>query len=265
MCARSETGYLQRRLVKAMEDCKIQHDLTVRNASGFVVQFLYGEDGMDPIKLEYQELPTLSLDAAAMRAPYLLASAAELRGHVRPALLEALQRDEAAWRPRMEAHFAALVQDRRAVIQGLCEGLSTDTPIVYPVHVGRIVRSAAELARKVGCPDGLSDLDPRDVLDTIDALIAELRLGGFRDEEERDAVHWMPVLLRCFLSPKEVIVRHHLNKVAFAHVVRQIQEGFFAAIASPGEMVGIVAAMSIGESMMSHRQQGASLVMRGSW
>ncbi len=56
----SETGYLQRKLVKAMEDCKVQHDLSVRNAAGQIVQFLYGEDGMDAIKLEYQKLPYLT-------------------------------------------------------------------------------------------------------------------------------------------------------------------------------------------------------------
>jgi hypothetical protein len=42
-----QTGYIQRRLVKAMEDCMVRYDGTVRNARGQIVQFLYGEDSMD--------------------------------------------------------------------------------------------------------------------------------------------------------------------------------------------------------------------------
>merc|ERR1719460_288512 len=52
----AETGYIQRRLVKAMEDVTAQYDGTVRNSNGDVLQFLYGEDGMDAVALENQKL-----------------------------------------------------------------------------------------------------------------------------------------------------------------------------------------------------------------
>ena len=41
----SETGYIQRKLIKAMEDLKVSHDLSVKNASGKIIQFMYGDDG----------------------------------------------------------------------------------------------------------------------------------------------------------------------------------------------------------------------------
>jgi DNA-directed RNA polymerase II subunit RPB1 len=43
----SESGYIQRRLVKAMEDIRVDFDGTVRNSIGNIIQFKYGEDGMD--------------------------------------------------------------------------------------------------------------------------------------------------------------------------------------------------------------------------
>src|ERR1700688_1169808 len=43
----AETGYIQRRLVKALEDVMVRYDTTVRNSLGEIVQLLYGEDGMD--------------------------------------------------------------------------------------------------------------------------------------------------------------------------------------------------------------------------
>ena len=43
----SETGYIQRRLIKAMEDIQVNVDHSVRNSSGDIVSFLYGDDGLD--------------------------------------------------------------------------------------------------------------------------------------------------------------------------------------------------------------------------
>ncbi|XP_048139479.1 DNA-directed RNA polymerase III subunit 1 isoform X2 [Rhodamnia argentea] len=48
----AETGYMSRRLMKALEDLSIHYDNTVRNASGCIVQFLYGDDCMDPAQME---------------------------------------------------------------------------------------------------------------------------------------------------------------------------------------------------------------------
>lgn len=42
----SETGYVQRKLVKALEDIMVKYDATVRDCGGNIIQFLYGEDGM---------------------------------------------------------------------------------------------------------------------------------------------------------------------------------------------------------------------------
>ena len=57
-------GYIQRRLVKAMEDLITRYDGTVRTAVGSIVQFLYGEDGMDGVRIEGQSLDHLKLDVS---------------------------------------------------------------------------------------------------------------------------------------------------------------------------------------------------------
>lgn len=53
----AETGYLQRRLVKCLEDLVVQYDGTVRNAIGEVVEFSYGADGLDPVYMEVKNKP----------------------------------------------------------------------------------------------------------------------------------------------------------------------------------------------------------------
>jgi DNA-directed RNA polymerase subunit A' len=48
-----QSGYMQRRLVNAMEHLRVEYDLTVRDPTGNVIQFLYGEDGIDPAKSDH--------------------------------------------------------------------------------------------------------------------------------------------------------------------------------------------------------------------
>jgi DNA-directed RNA polymerase III subunit RPC1 len=48
----AETGYIYRRLMKAMEDLSVKYDYTVRNSKGDVVQLRFGEDMLDPQLME---------------------------------------------------------------------------------------------------------------------------------------------------------------------------------------------------------------------
>ena len=48
----AETGYMQRRLVKALEDLVSHYDGSVRNSCGDVIQFTYGDDCLDPSNME---------------------------------------------------------------------------------------------------------------------------------------------------------------------------------------------------------------------
>ncbi len=47
-----KSGYLYRRLANALQDLKVEYDHTVRDASGKIIQFTYGEDGIDVSKSE---------------------------------------------------------------------------------------------------------------------------------------------------------------------------------------------------------------------
>ncbi|XP_067008979.2 DNA-directed RNA polymerase III subunit RPC1 isoform X1 [Anabrus simplex] len=69
----AETGYMQRRLVKALEDLCVHYDMTVRNSVGDVVQFCYGADGLDPTYMEGKDCPVdfqRVLDHVRAKCPY---------------------------------------------------------------------------------------------------------------------------------------------------------------------------------------------------
>uniref|UniRef100_T1JBE4 DNA-directed RNA polymerase I subunit RPA1 n=1 Tax=Strigamia maritima TaxID=126957 RepID=T1JBE4_STRMM len=51
----SRSGYLQRCLIKHLEALHVNYDSTVRDCDGSVIQFLYGEDGLDIQKSTYMQ------------------------------------------------------------------------------------------------------------------------------------------------------------------------------------------------------------------
>ncbi|MEM2977713.1 MAG: hypothetical protein QXM46_00285, partial [Candidatus Hadarchaeales archaeon] len=48
----AQSGYMQRRLINALQDLHVEYDGTVRDDRGGIVQFLYGEDGADPMRTD---------------------------------------------------------------------------------------------------------------------------------------------------------------------------------------------------------------------
>ncbi len=57
----SQSGYMQRRLVNALQDVSSCYDKTVRNATGEIVQFLFGEDNVDPAKSDHGKAVNVSI------------------------------------------------------------------------------------------------------------------------------------------------------------------------------------------------------------
>jgi len=55
-----QSGYMQRRLINALEHLRIEYDGTVRNSVGDIIQFRYGEDGVDPAKSDHGKAVNVS-------------------------------------------------------------------------------------------------------------------------------------------------------------------------------------------------------------
>jgi len=55
-----QSGYMQRRLINAMEHLRVEYDNTVRNSVGDIIQFNYGEDGVDPAKSDHGKAVNVS-------------------------------------------------------------------------------------------------------------------------------------------------------------------------------------------------------------
>lgn len=73
----SETGYIQRRLVKALEDVMVRYDSTVRNSANQIVQFVYGEDGMAGEMIEDLKIDLAKLSDSQLQRKFDLLDGSE--------------------------------------------------------------------------------------------------------------------------------------------------------------------------------------------
>lgn len=218
----SETGYLQRKLVKAMEDCKVGYDYSVRNAAGAIVQFLYGDDGMDACKIESQKIPYVEMTQDQLAGEYLLEG--------------------------FEEHFEQIKRDREFVIMRLFKGQAENT-LAYPISLFRTINIAKGLTMEG------TKLDPKHVLDALHKLEQELHVNN-----HHRGTQLLHILLRAYLSPKVSIVKHGLNLETFDYIIEQVRAKFYQSLASPLEMVGVIAAQSLGEPSTQLCQLSASRV-----
>ena len=65
----STSGYMQRRLVNALQDMVIENDGTVRNSDKNIIQFCYGDDGIDPMHTDHSD--AVNLDVLFLKAKSL--------------------------------------------------------------------------------------------------------------------------------------------------------------------------------------------------
>jgi DNA-directed RNA polymerase II subunit RPB1 len=222
-----------------MEDCKINYDYTVRNASGQIVQFLYGEDGVDPTKIESQQIPHIDLDYSKLCKEYLWTSDDDSKFYLEDEVILKLKDNKDTFK-RLKDHFDQIIIDREFMIEKIFLN-KKESNIYYPISFFRIIAITKSMFHR-DLKGVLSDLDPDYILDTLEILYKELYF-----HKMNRGTKFFHILLRAYLNPKKLIFEHKFNKLAFDYIIKTIKMRFYESIANPSDMVGIVAAQSIGE------------------
>ncbi|KAK9808301.1 hypothetical protein WJX73_009827 [Symbiochloris irregularis] len=263
----SSTGYIQRRLVKAMEDLTIKYDGTVRNSGDNVIQFLYGEDGMDGTAIESQKLAMHTMEESKFRRMFFIdvdSTAPWTPGHwMTQADMEAM-RTSPQLRDLLQGEWIQLQSDRVNLKTQISKGGSDSFPL--PVNLARLIWNAQKMfacspmqmqgrADAVkggkGTDDTLALPAPWEVILKVKELSEKLVVVGGGDplslEAQRNATMLFQIHLRSTLSAKRVPAEFKLNREAFEWILGEVDSRFKQAIAFPGESIGTVAAQSIGE------------------
>jgi DNA-directed RNA polymerase II subunit RPB1 len=245
----AETGYIQRRLVKALEDVMVCYDGTVRNSLGDLIQFVYGEDGMDGAFIERQNIETFALNNREFEHDYRV-DVTDPSGGFLPGVLQlGLDDSSLELQAKLDEEFAQLSEDRRLLRQFIFPRSDPANPRYLPVNLQRVVQNAIQIfhidRRKP------SDLEPAYIIDAVrdlcDRLIVVRGDDPLSKEAQANATLLFRMHLRATFATRRVLERYHLNKEAFEWVLGEVESKFNQSLAHPGEMCGTLAAQSIGE------------------
>jgi DNA-directed RNA polymerase II subunit RPB1 len=224
----ADTGYIQRQLIKSMEDLTVQHDGTVRDTNNNIIQYHYGEDGINPTKIETQSLPIGKLSQEEIRTQFGMTTV-----DWSTVLKDGVVRNDSEL---ITEYVQELIFDQRMMVEGVFQKKSLDSGSVFaPVNLARwILNTKVRFALN---PREKTDLTPGIVLEGIKKIISRTH-----------AYHkiWC-ALLRFHLAPHKLIVKERFTKDAFEMLMELIVATHMKAWVQPGEQVGIVAAQSIGE------------------
>jgi len=245
----AETGYIQRRLVKALEDVMAKYDGTVRNSLGDIVQFVYGEDGLDAVCIENQKVDHFAIETDKFHNLYRL-DVMDEENPIDSSQLEYANdlAGDLEVQQLLDQEWEQLLEDRD-LLRKVSMPKQGETMMQLPLNIQRIIESAKSLFMA----DDLerSDLHPTYVITQVRKLLEGMVIVRGEDELSVEAQTNATMLVKCQirsrLAFKRIALKSRLNKLAFDHVIGELQSRFSRALVSPGEMVGVLAAQSIGE------------------
>jgi DNA-directed RNA polymerase II subunit RPB1 len=236
----AETGYIQRRLIKAMESIMIKYDGTVRNQREELIQFTYGEDGLAGENVEFQSI--ISLKPSNVAFEHLC----KFDFSTDEQYLRSFSNDHSL--QILDDEWYQLCDDRNHLREVFPNG--DESRIVLPCNIERLIFNAQKTFH-ISDQTPSSNLSPTYVIQHVKELIERLVIIKGNDHLSQEAQHnatmLMNILLRSSLCSKQVLQVHHLTAESLDWLCEQIETRFQQALVQPGEMVGVLAAQSIGE------------------
>ncbi|XP_017866097.1 PREDICTED: DNA-directed RNA polymerase I subunit RPA1 [Drosophila arizonae] len=228
----SRSGYLQRCLIKHLEGLSVHYDLTVRDSDNSVVQFLYGEDGLDILKAKFFN--------GKFCADFLTQNA---KAVLRPSQLQLMKDEECLAKvKRHEKHIKSWQKKKPAKLYAAFTHFSKE--LRNDVEVDRPNEINAKTGRR-RFDEGLLKLWKK--ADAEDKALYRKKYARCPDPTVavyKQDNYYGSVSERTRQLIEDYAAKHPAQK----HIISDIMHmKSIKALASPGEPVGLIAAQSIGE------------------
>jgi DNA-directed RNA polymerase beta' subunit len=239
----SSTGYIQRRLIKGLEDLMVSYDMTVRTNKNKIVQFTYGDDGIDPVKVENQMCPIVTMGIQDIYAHFQLPSDKENTKLLSSVFLKPVvtrhKKQLPDWQARCKNITDYILSNRDKIVQNIFKNkgdIVVNSPVAFAYIIGN-VQGQQNLTL-----NSMVDLTLWEAMQMIDTTYSNL-------EKIRCAVptELFKTLYYYHLAPKELLIVKRFHRAALTVLLETITMMYKRAIVAPGEMVGMIAAQSIGE------------------
>jgi len=239
----STTGYIQRRLIKGLEDLMVSYDMTVRTNKNKIVQFSYGDDNIDPIKVENQSIPIVSMSVQDIYSHYLIP---EESGKIKTLNNIFLKNTMVRHKKQVDEYMKVtqsyidmMIKERELIIKNVFKNKS-DSVVNCPVAFHYIISNIQGQCNIT--MSSLVDITPMEALEMIENCYYNLEKIYYAPPTEL-----FKTLYYFYLSPKDILIIKRFNKSALTLLLDTITLDYKRAIVAPGEMVGMISGQSIGE------------------
>jgi len=237
----SQTGYISRRLIKALEDLMVRYDMTVRNNKDKIVQFRYGDDGFDPVKVESQSLPLVQMSKQEIYNYFHISinKRDDISSIFTTKTGKLYKQQLAELNKKMNNYIDYMKISQNDIIKYVFKNIynkQIHLPIAF-THVINNVQGQQTLNM-----DSQIDITPLEAYEMIENTYQILDNYTYSKPN-----HLFKVLFYFYLSPKQLLIIKRFNRIALTYLLDIIVKMYKESIVNPGEMVGIIAAQSIGE------------------
>ena len=249
----AESGYIQRRLIKCMEDLAVHYDGTVRNGNNVIIQYLYGDSQLDQVKQKMTQMKTLKMNNEKIKEKYYFTKD-EIEQLVKKFKLNKTDVENLN-----DDFYEELLNFRNLLRKSYrrthMEYKTLDDSYFMPVSFNRIIDNA-----RYGIESNSEDLDPIYIMDSIEYILHQnnTKLLCMSNAERTDDLSLKVAMekkhksmfrygLLEYLSPKRCIYEYKLDKNKFNIIMKEIINSFNKSLVEAGEMVGCVGSQSLGE------------------
>ena len=238
----SQTGYIQRRLIKGMEDLKVEYDMTVRNNKNKIVQFTYGDDSFDTVKIEEQKLPLITMSLDDIYSHFHIPQSDKdeiLKSAFTPKVLKRLQTQEEKCKIIIKKWIDFMIEQRNEIMQHVFKYKNDDSifsPVAFKYVIDNI-KNQTHIQSNSKC-----DITPFELYELLDSTFETLETLNYVKPNKL-----FKTLYYFNLSPKELLIVKRFNRKSIVTLLEHIVLYYKKAIIPPGDVVGLIAAQSIGE------------------
>ena len=238
----SQTGYIQRRLIKGLEDIKVEYDMTVRNNQNKIVQFSYGDDGIDTVKIESQNIPFINNSIEDIYYHYFIPvtkqEGAILKPYTKP-IAAKMKKQNDEYKKKAEYYSEMIISKRDDIMKHVYKYKNKNDIHIPVAFMYLILNVQNQMENNI---DSVVDITPLDALTMIEEYYEKLDSMYYTKPNEL-----FKTLYYYHLSPKSLLQIKRFNKVSLQYLLEKIVYSYKKSIVAPGEMVGMIAAQSIGE------------------
>lgn len=239
----STTGYIQRRLIKGLEDLKVEYDMTVRNNRGKIIQYRYGDDGFDSAKVENQNLPIVNMSIEDIYLHYDIIGVNDEKSDVlrvyTKGTVTRLKKQSERTKTKTKEYIDKMLYFRDMVVSNIFK-FKNESGVKVPVAFQYIIDN---IKGQLGLnSNSITDITPLEAFELIENTYKQIQQFHYAPPSQL-----FEILYYYYLSPRDLLVNKRFHKKGLELLLETILLKYKQALVHPGEMVGVIAGQSIGE------------------